>query len=110
MIKIGKFKGYTQEELVDRFIGKIGTPRRDKYEFELRMDVLGDAIRSARKQRNLTQEQLGALVGVQKAHISKLERSAKNTTLDTILKIFNALNATITFNIDLHTTKRRKAA
>lgn len=47
-------------------------------------------IKSARQERNLTQEQLGKLVGVQKAQISKLESSANSATIDTVLKVFKA--------------------
>ena len=63
------------------------------------MDVLGKMIKTARQERNLTQEQLGELVGVQKAQISKLESSANGATIDTILKVFKALKADIHFNV-----------
>jgi len=61
--------------MIDRHIGKMGTPDRDAFENELRMDLIGEAIRQARLERNLTQKELGELVGVQKAQISKLENS-----------------------------------
>ena len=85
----------------DKYIGKVGTPDRDSYEYELRMDVLGRMIKAARQERNLTQEQLGKLVGVQKAQISKLESSANSATIDTILKVFIALKADIHFNVTI---------
>lgn len=47
------------------------------------------------------QEELGKLVGVQKAQISKLENSANSATIDTILKVFKALKAEINFNVKL---------
>lgn len=93
------------EELKDRDIGKPGTPERDKYEFELRLEVLGDMIKSVRKERNLTQEQLGDLINVQKSQISKLERSAKNVTVETILKVFNALGANVKFSVEMNETE-----
>jgi transcriptional regulator with XRE-family HTH domain len=49
----------------------------------------------------LTQEELGQLVGVQKAQISKLESSANSATVDTLLKIFTALKAEIYFSVKL---------
>ena len=58
-------------------------------------------IKSARKERQLTQEQLGELVGVQKSQISKLERNAKNVTIETILKVFRALKANIKFSVEM---------
>ncbi len=85
----------------DKYIGKVGTSDRDEYEYELRMDVLGRMIKTARQERNLTQEQLEKLVGVQKSQISKLESSTNSATIDTILKVFRALKADIHFNVKL---------
>jgi len=94
-------KSYSLAEMKDKYVDKKGTAVRDQYEYELRMDVLGQMIKTARQERNLTQEQLGELVGVQKAQISKLESSANSATIDTILKVFKALNADIHFNVTL---------
>jgi len=60
-------------------------------------------IKSARQERHLTQEELGKLIGVQKAQISKLENSANSATIDTIIKVFKALKAEINFNVNLKT-------
>jgi HTH-type transcriptional regulator/antitoxin HipB len=91
----------TLADMKDKYIGKIGSNERDSYEYELRMDVLGKMIKAARQERNLTQEELGKLVGVQKAQISKLESSANSATIATVLKVFKALKAEIHFNVKL---------
>jgi DNA-binding XRE family transcriptional regulator len=96
-----EIKTYSLVEMKDKYLGKIGTPERDEYEYELRMDVLGKMIKAARQERNLTQEELGRLVGVQKAQISKLESSANSATIGTIIKVFKALKAEIYFNVKL---------
>lgn len=96
-----ELKSYSLAEMKDRYIGQVGTIDRDNYEYELRMDVLGRMIKMARQERNLTQEQLGKLIGVQKSQISKLESSANSATVDTILKVFKALKAEINFNVKL---------
>lgn len=96
-----ELKTYSLAELKDKYIGKVGTTERNEYEYELRMDVLGKMIKAARKERNLTQEELGRLVGVKKAQISKLESSANSATIDTIIKVFRALKAEINFNVKL---------
>lgn len=96
-----EMKTYSFTEMKDKYIGKVGTTERDEYEYELRMDVLGKMIKTARQERNLTQEELGKLVGVQKAQISKLESSANSATIDTVLKVFKALKAEINFNVKL---------
>jgi DNA-binding XRE family transcriptional regulator len=94
-------KTYSLYEITDKYIGKCGTPKREAFENELRLDLLGEAIRQARLQRNLTQEELGRLVGVQKAQISKLENNLTDARFETILKVFKALNAKINFNVEL---------
>lgn len=96
-----ELKTYSLAEMKDKHIGKVGTKERDDYEYELRMDVLGKMIKAARQGRNLTQEELGRLVGVQKAQISKLESSANSATIDTIIRVFGALKAEINFNVKL---------
>jgi len=94
-------KSYSLSEMKDKVIGKIGTPERDRYEYDLNMELLGRMIKTARKERNLTQEQLGNLVGVKKAQISKLESSTNSATIDTIMKVFKALKAEISFNVKI---------
>ena len=96
-----KMKMMTLDQMKDKHIGEVGTKERDKYEFDLKLDVLGEMIKSARKERQLTQEQLGELIGVQKSQISKLERNAKNVTIETVLKVFRALRANIKFSVEM---------
>ena len=96
-----EMKSYSLAEMKDKYIGKVGTEGRDNYEYELRMEVLGRMIKAARKERNLTQEQLGELVGVKKSQISKLESSANSATIDTILRVFKALKAEIKFKVKI---------
>jgi DNA-binding XRE family transcriptional regulator len=98
-------KTYTLEELTDKYIGKKGTKKRDAFENELRLDLLGQAIKQARQERKLTQEQLGKLVGVKKAQISKIENSATDARFATILKVFRALDAKVSFNVELKSQK-----
>ena len=88
-------------EVLDVHIGKRGTKKRERFEQELRIDLLGDAIKKARKAKNLTQEQLGELVGVQKAQISKVENSATDARITTILKVFEALDAKVRFTVEI---------
>lgn len=100
-METNELKTYSLAEMKDKYIGKVGTQERDEYEYELRMDVLGKMIKTERHERNWTQEELGRLIGVQKAQISKLESSANSATIDTILKFFKALKAEISFNVRL---------
>lgn len=98
-------KTYSLEELTDKYIGKIGTKKRDEFENELCLDLLGNAIKQARKERHLTQEELGEIVGVKKAQISKIENRATDARFSTILKVFNALDVKVNFNWELNSKK-----
>ena len=98
-------KTYSLEELTDKYIGKKGTKKRNEFENELRIDLLGQAIKQARQERNLTQEQLGELVGVKKAQISKIENSVTDARFATIIKVFTALDAKVNFNVELNKRK-----
>lgn len=94
-------KTYTLDEVQDKLIGKIGTADRDKFEYELQMDLIGKAIKQTRQERQLTQEELGKLIGVQKAQISRLESNASNATVDTLMRVFTALKAKVKLQIEL---------
>jgi DNA-binding XRE family transcriptional regulator len=89
------------DTMIDKHIGKTGNEKRELFENELKIELLGHAIKQARQERKLTQEQLGKLVGVQKAQISKLEHSITNARLETILKVFNALGAKVNLSVEL---------
>ena len=101
MITDRKQKTVSLDALIDKHVGKRGSKKRTEFENELRLDMLGYAVKQARTQRNLTQEQLGELVGVQKAQISKIENSTKNARLDTVLRVFDALGASVNFTVTL---------
>jgi len=96
-----KMKTVSMNDVMDKHIGPLGTLQRDAFKEELRLDMLGKAIKEARLQRNLTQQQLGELVGVQKAQISKLENSLTDARFETVIKVFRALDAKVNFSVDL---------
>lgn len=83
------------DEMVDEIFGVKGTPERDQMEMQLKEDLhayyLGEVIKKARQAQNLTQEQLGERIGVQKAQISRLEKGKSVITLPTMSRVFKAL-------------------
>jgi DNA-binding XRE family transcriptional regulator len=93
---------HTLDEVIDNRIGKRGTPHRDAFELELQLDLIGQHIKEIRKKRNLTQAQLGELIGVQKAQVSKLENNTSNFSIGTIMKVFKALDAEVKLKIILN--------
>lgn len=94
-------KAYTLDQVQDKLIGKIGIAERDMFEYELQMDLIGKAIKQTRQDRHMTQEELGKLIGVQKAQISRLENNASNVTIDTLLRVFTALKAKVKLLVEL---------
>lgn len=94
-------KTHTLDQVQDELLGQIGTDERNRFEYELKMDLIGQAIKETRLERNLTQEDLGKLIGVQKAQISRLEKNAGNVTIDTLLKVFTALKAKLKLQVEL---------
>lgn len=84
----------TIENLEDKILGTAGTPRRDAFEEEVNKEIqayhVGEAIKMARKGKNLTQQQLGDLMGVKKAQISRIE-SGEIFNLATIIRAFKAM-------------------
>ncbi|WP_339705102.1 helix-turn-helix transcriptional regulator [Algoriphagus aquimarinus] len=98
-------KTYTLDQAKDELIGLAGSSEREQYESELQLELIGDMIQKARKQRKLTQEELGDLVGVKKSQISRLENNTGNITLDTVLKVFKALEAKVNINIEMMNKK-----
>lgn len=65
----------TFEELEDKYLGKVGTPARDSYEQSVKAEIqayhIGEAIKAARLRQELTQEELGAKMGVQRRKYQK---------------------------------------
>ncbi len=96
-----KTTNYTRfEDLEDKYFGKVGTPERDEYEFDLKMELIGEKIKELRIQNNLTQTQLGELIGVKRAQISKLEHGNHSASVSTIMKVFQAMKASVKLRIE----------
>lgn len=103
MTKAGDMNLYSFDEVLDELLGPIGTPERDEHERKVAESVhayrIGEAIKKARAQQNLTQEQLGERIGVKKAQISRLEKGY-SITIPTMSRVFKALGVS-TASIDL---------
>lgn len=92
-------KTYTLSEIEDKYIGYKGTPERDAYEKEFELFLIGETIKQARKKKQLTQEQLGELIGVKKSRISKIE-NGKNLSFDAFLRIFRAMGIGVKLQLE----------
>lgn len=76
------------DELIEAEYGKIGTESRIKYEENSQMFIISEMLKEARKEANLTQEQLAEKTGTKKSYISRLENGRGNIQLSTLIRIF----------------------
>ncbi len=99
---MAQMKYTTIETLEDRILGKIGTERRDAFETAVGKEIqayhVGEAIKQARKKKNMTQEELGELMGVKKAQISRIE-SGQTFNLNTVIRAFKAMGIHLNLEI-----------
>ena len=78
-LKMKDYKNiHTLDELIEPEHGKIGTESRNKYEEGAQMFIVSEMLKSARKDANMTQEQLAEKAGTKKSYISKLENAKGN--------------------------------
>jgi DNA-binding XRE family transcriptional regulator len=74
--------------LLDFEHGKIGTETRSKFEEQSQRFIVSEMLKAARKEANMTQEELAEKVGTKKSYISKLENGKVNVRLSTLIQIF----------------------
>jgi len=78
----------TFDELLDIKYGKIGTDKRDEFEIKAKSFIIGEMIKEARKEINLTQEALAERTGTKKSYISRLENGKIDIQISTLFRIF----------------------
>ena len=76
------------DELLEKEYGKVGTESRNEYEEKAQMFIVSEMLKEARKDANLTQEQLAEKSGTKKSYISKIENGKGNIQLSTLIRIF----------------------
>jgi DNA-binding XRE family transcriptional regulator len=76
------------DELLDIKYGSIGTKKRDFFEEKAQYFVISEMLKEARKEANMTQEQLADKVGTKKSYISRLENGKCDIQLSTLYRIF----------------------
>jgi DNA-binding XRE family transcriptional regulator len=76
------------DELLDIKYGRIGNKKRDEFEEKAQYFVISEMLKEARKEANMTQEQLADKVGTKKSYISRLENGKCDIQLSTLYRIF----------------------
>jgi len=75
------------KQIKDDVYGKKGTTRRDELEREIESFKIGLLLKKAREEKQITQEQLAALVDKKRSYISRVENDGSNMTLKTLFDI-----------------------
>lgn len=90
------------EDLKNRDLGPIGTPKRDEFERKLADEIrayrIGEAIKMARESQSMTQEELGKRMGVQRAQVCRIE-SGKSITFASMMRAFKALGVQVSLDM-----------
>ncbi len=76
------------DQILDVQYGKIGTKKRDEFELKAQYFVISEILKEARREANLTQQQLAEKVGTKKSYISRLENGKCDIQLSTLYRIF----------------------
>jgi ribosome-binding protein aMBF1 (putative translation factor) len=75
------------EEFLQSKYGKKGTEKRDKFDSDSLAFRLGVMLKEARKEANLTQEELAQRTGTKKSYISRIERGLSDIQISTYSKL-----------------------
>ena len=75
------------ENLLIEKYGQKGSPEREKYDTKSLAFRLGVMLREARKEANITQEQLAQRTGTKKSYISRIERGKSDIQISTYHKL-----------------------
>ena len=75
------------EDLLVEKYGKKGTPIRDKFDADSLAFRLGVMLKEARKEANMTQDELAQRTGTKKSYISRIERGLSDIQMSTYYKL-----------------------
>ncbi|UFT99991.1 helix-turn-helix domain-containing protein [Radiobacillus kanasensis] len=59
------------------------------------ISIIGERLRTLRKERNLSQEDLANISSLHPTYIGQLERGEKNATIETLEKVTNGLGVSL---------------
>ena len=76
------------DELLDIKYGSIGTNKRNQFEEMAQYFVISTLLKEARKEANMTQEELAEKLGTKKSYISRLENGKCDIQISTLYRIF----------------------
>ena len=75
------------EDLLKEKYGKKGSPKRDRFDADSLAFRIGVMLKEARKEANITQEQLAEKTGTKKSYISRIEKGQSDIQISTYYKL-----------------------
>jgi len=78
------------DQFIEQQHGKLGTPKREKFENGYENFKVGFLLQQARIEKGMTQEELAIKVGTSKSYISKIENNVKEVRISTLQKIIQS--------------------
>ncbi len=86
MMEYNNIKNFDQ--LIELEHGKLGSESRNEYKERAQMFIVSEMLKEARRDANLTQQELAERAGTKKSYISKIENAKGNILLSTLIRIF----------------------
>ena len=77
----------TFDEHLDQRYGIIGSLKRTEFEIKAKAFAIGEILREARKEAQMTQEQLAQKTGTRKSFISRIENGHSDIQLSTLYRL-----------------------
>ena len=77
----------TFDEHLDHSYCKIGTKKRAEFEIKAKAFAIGEILKDARKEANMTQEELATKTGTRKSFISRIDNGHSDIQLSTLYRI-----------------------
>lgn len=77
----------TFDEHLDQRYGEIGTENRTDFEIKAKAFAIGEILRDARKEADMTQEELAQKTGTRKSFISRIENGHSDIQLSTLYRL-----------------------
>ncbi|PIY07777.1 MAG: transcriptional regulator [Flexibacter sp. CG_4_10_14_3_um_filter_32_15] len=90
----------TLKEHLEKEYGKVGTPTREEFDKNSKAFAIGELIKEARKEAQLTQTQLAEKAGTTKNYISRIENGQSDIQMTTLFRIIElGLGKQLSFTI-----------
>jgi len=77
----------TFDEHLDQRYGEIGSEKRAEFEIKAKAFAIGEILRDARKEAQMTQEELAQKTGTRKSFISRIENGHSDIQLSTLYRL-----------------------